>query len=48
MNGFSENFFPPRKMLVVYEEYDPTDFIRKLNTRKDKYKVEQKLMCRLD
>ena len=33
--------FPPRKMLVVYEEYDPTDFIRKLNTRKDKYKVEQ-------
>ena len=35
--------FPPRKMLVVYEEYDPTDFIRKLNTRKDKYKVEQKI-----
>ena len=33
----------PRKMLVVYEEYDPTDFIRKLNTRKDKYKVEQKI-----
>ena len=28
--------FPPRKLLVVYEEYDPTEFINKLNTRKDK------------
>lgn len=35
--------FPPRKLLVVYEEYDPTEFINKLNTRKDKYKVEQKI-----
>ena len=35
--------FPPRKILVIYEEYDPAEFIRKLNTRKDKYKVEQKI-----
>jgi len=31
--------YPPRKMLVVYGDYSPENFISKINTRKDKYDV---------
>ena len=31
--------YPPRKMLVVYGDYSPENFIAKINTRKDKYDV---------
>ena len=31
--------YPPRKMLVVYGDYPPDNFISKINTRKDKYDV---------
>lgn len=36
-----KKLFPPRKMLLVYGEYDPTAFIQKVNSRKDKYKIEK-------
>lgn len=31
--------YPPRKMLVVYGDYPPDNFIAKINTRNDKYDV---------
>lgn len=31
--------YPPRKMLVIYGEYSPTNLIKKINSRKDKYDV---------
>ena len=31
--------YPPRKMLVVYGDYPPDNFVSKINTRKDKYDV---------
>lgn len=33
-------WFPVRRMLVIYEEYSPEEFIRKMNSRKDKYRIE--------
>ena len=32
--------FPARKLLVIYDEYEPDMMVKKLNSRKDKYKVE--------
>lgn len=31
--------YPPRKMLVIYGEYSPTNLISKINSRRDKYDV---------
>lgn len=36
-----KKLFPPRKMLLIYGEYDPTAFMQKVNSRKDKYKIEK-------
>lgn len=35
--------FPPRELIVLYENYDPDEFIKKMNSRKDKYIIKQKL-----
>lgn len=35
-----KKMFPPRRMLLIYEEYDPEIFIQKMNSRKDKYIVQ--------
>lgn len=35
--------FPPRELIVLYEDYDPDEFIKKMNFRKDKYIIKQKL-----
>lgn len=31
--------YPPRKMLLVYGDYNPADLIRKISTREDKYNI---------
>lgn len=31
--------YPPRRMLVIYGDRDPGDFISKMNSRKDKYDI---------
>lgn len=31
--------YPPRKMLVIYGQHSPSELIRKINSRKDKYNV---------
>ena len=31
--------FPPYKITVLYQEYDPQDILRKVSTRKDKYRI---------
>lgn len=36
-----KKLFPPRKMLLIYGEYDPTAFMQKVNSRKDKYRIEK-------
>lgn len=33
--------FPAKRLLVIYDEYEPDTFVDKLNSRKDKYIVEK-------
>ena len=33
--------FPPNKITVLYEDYDPKAFLLKVNSRKDKYYIER-------
>lgn len=33
--------FPPHKMTVLYQDYDPAQLLNKMNTRKDRYRVKQ-------
>ena len=35
--------FPPRELVVLYDEYDPDEFIKKMNSRKDKYIIKNKI-----
>lgn len=35
--------YPPRHLLLVYGEKTPVDFINKVNSRKDKYLIEEKI-----
>lgn len=45
VSSFSEwffaRFFPVRKLLLIYDEYNPDLIVQKLNSRKDKYIVEK-------
>ena len=34
VNWIFRKLFPPRDILLLYEEYDPTSFLRKVNSRK--------------
>lgn len=36
-----KKWFPTRKMILVYDQYDPEIFIKKMNSRKDKYAVQE-------
>ncbi len=40
--------FPPRKLLVVYGDYDPNNLIRKLASREDKYSIEEAVSIDVD
>lgn len=35
--------FPARELVVLYEDYDPDEFIQKMNSRKDKYVICRKV-----
>lgn len=39
--AFYVKIYPPRKMLVVHGKYDPRDVVRKINSREDKYNIQQ-------
>lgn len=32
--------FPPHKVTVFYQEYDPSEILRKVKTRKDRYRIQ--------
>ena len=36
-----DKLFPAKKLLVIYDSYDPNALIEKMKTRKDKFKVEK-------
>lgn len=37
VNGIFRKLFPARHILLLYEEYDPSPLLRKVNSRKDRY-----------
>lgn len=38
-NWVFKKLFPPYRITVLYQEYSPEDILRKVNTRKDKYRI---------
>lgn len=36
-----DKFFPAKRLLIIYDDYDPDMLIQKLNSRKDKFQVEK-------
>lgn len=43
VNKIFAKLFPPRKILLLYEEYDPTSFLIKVNTRRDRYNIKKSM-----
>lgn len=38
-----KKLFPPREILLLYQEYDPTEMLRKIRTRKDRYEIKRSI-----
>ena len=36
-----KTLFPPHKITVLYQEYDPSELLRKVKTRKDRYRIQE-------
>lgn len=41
-----KKLFPPRNILLLYQEYDPTTLLRKVQTRRDRYIIRES--CNVD
>ncbi len=40
MDKLFKKMFPPHKITVLYQEYDPSDMLRKVKVRKDRYLIK--------
>ena len=40
--------YPPRRLLLIYGDYNPNNLIRKLKSRKDKYDIEEAISIERD
>ena len=40
MDRLFKKMFPPHKITVLYQEYDPSDMLRKVKARKDRYLIK--------
>ena len=40
MDKLFKKMFPPHKITVLYQEYDPSDMLRKVKARKDRYLIK--------
>lgn len=38
-----KKLFPPRKALLLYQDYDPTSLFEKVKTRKDRYRIRRSI-----
>lgn len=41
IDGLFKTLFPPHKITVLYQEYDPSELLRKVKTRKDRYRIQE-------
>jgi exopolysaccharide biosynthesis polyprenyl glycosylphosphotransferase len=46
INKVYMNIFPPRKLLLIYGDRNPEDLVSKFETRKDKYKITDRICVR--
>lgn len=40
MDRLFKKLFPPHKVTVLYQEYDPSEMMRKIKVRKDRYRIK--------
>ncbi len=40
VNAIFRKLFPPRDILVLFQEYDPSDFMKKIKTRRDRFDIK--------
>lgn len=40
MDRLFKKLFPPHKVTVLYQEYDPSEMLRKVKARKDRYRIK--------
>ena len=43
VNRIFRKLFPARHILLLYEEYDPSQLLRKVNSRKDRYLIKKSM-----
>ncbi len=43
VNQIFKRLFPARNILLLYEEYDPSPLLRKVNSRKDRYLIKKSM-----
>lgn len=43
VNGIFRRLFPPRDILLLFQEYDPSEFLKKIQTRKDRYNIKKSM-----
>ncbi len=43
-----KKMFPPHKITLLYQEYDPTDLLHKVMTRKDRYRIRDVVNVNMD
>lgn len=41
MDKLFKKLFPPHKITVLYQEYDPSDMLQKVKTRQDRYRIKE-------
>ena len=41
MDGLFKKLFPPHKVTVLYQEYDPSEMLRKVKARRDRYRIKE-------
>lgn len=43
VNGIFRRLFPPRDILLLFQEYDLSEFLKKIQTRKDRYNIKKSM-----
>ncbi len=47
VNRIFRKLFPPRDILVLFQEYDPSDFMKKIKTRGDRFNIKASMNVEL-
>lgn len=48
LNRLFHRMFPPRKILLLYQEYDPMPMLQKMAARKDRYRIQKSINVNME